>query len=201
MFSFTLPNGIKINPETLVDRVIESDEWPKLFLDTITGVVISVPNNDSLGAWLADAPNSQHSFQVEPFTIKEKSLFAKDFIDVFLVDELSKAKLNKVSSLAVQGEIDLFEDFLDEETDGFTHAWNQYLFDEADEYVTRWLTENPKVKITQTFEGCGDCEICKTMKERGGEPNALIEAIKTEQIMQSVTNQMLERQRKDLGLE
>jgi hypothetical protein len=93
-------------------------------------------------------------------------------------------------SLITCGDIDGFEDFLFEKTDGFIHAWDQYLADEAYDYVDRWLTENPFCKIERKFIGCGDCEICKVMANTNGNFSALMEAFATEQVMASVTKQL-----------
>ena len=52
MYSYTLPNGIVIQYEHIVDAVLEEEEYPQTYLDTLTGALIEVPSMQSLGIWV-----------------------------------------------------------------------------------------------------------------------------------------------------
>jgi len=193
MTSFKLPNGIKIDVTELVDRVLEGEVWPQAYLNIKNGVIALVPSIESLGIWISSATDSADYLLIEPFKESEKIYFAREFVTTLLVGQISKKKLAEVTHILVAGEIDEFEHYLRLKTDGWIHAWDQYIFDEAYEYVEGWLTENPHVKITEEFEGCDDCEICKAVKAGNTDFVSLKKAFDTEEIMKSVEKQVLEQ--------
>lgn len=56
---------------------------------------------------------------------------------------------------------------------------------------TSGLTNNPKVKITATFEGCGDCALCQAMaSENPPGFEELQKLFETENIMRHVRSQL-----------
>jgi len=186
MFNFVLPNGAQINVDLLVDSVVGHHPWPQVYLDTRTGAVISIANQESLEAWIKTDDIFENILHLESFSPTDKLSYALSFVDLILKGELDKRALATISDIIERGDYPSFEEYLETKTDGFIYAWDQYIHDEAYEYVTDWLVNNPKVKITQSFEGCGDCEICKAMKETSNDVNALLGAFATEEVLQSV---------------
>lgn len=190
MFTFSLPNGAHFNVDLLVDSVVEHYPWPQTYLDTRTGAVISIANPEGLEAWIKTGSTSEAIIHLEAFSPTDKLEYAKDFVDIIAKDELSKRELATVNDLIRKGDYTAFENYLEDETDGLIYAWISFIEDSAHEYVTQWLLNNPKVKITQKFEGCGNCEVCKAMKENPEDMQKLIQALQTEETLQSVEKQV-----------
>ncbi|MDD3531186.1 MAG: hypothetical protein PHV99_01145 [Candidatus Pacebacteria bacterium] len=84
-----------------------------------------------------------------------------------------------------------FEDFLEKETDGWIHAWDQFISDQAWECVSEWLTTNPRVEIREVFKGCDGCALCELMRNgEGGDAKKLADAFAAEAVMEHVVRQM-----------
>jgi hypothetical protein len=190
MYKYTLPNGAEINMDSIVDAVLAEDDYPQVYLDIETGALIEIPNKDSLKHWVKEIGQSKRYFLIEYLNDFDRNEIAKDFIKLFSADIGSKDVLLAKKSLASGGWRD-FENFLRTETDGFIHAWDQFIHDEAWECANEWLTNHPEVDIKTEFEGCGNCAICELMRKgEDGDPQKLMEAFKTENIMQQVSEQM-----------
>jgi hypothetical protein len=190
MYAYTLPNGLTINAERLADVVLSGSDFPQTYLDVDTGALIEIPTRESLRVWVKETGNSKRYFLVERFTDDEKIYFIEDIIS----SDLKEKQLSDVLLILKSKDLDTFEEFLMTKTDGWIHGWDQYIADEAWEYVHEWLTNNPYVKIIASFEGCGDCALCEAMRDkRTGVVPDLLEALKTEAIMQSVHTQLTER--------
>jgi hypothetical protein len=194
MYTYKLPNGISINAERLTDDVLVSGDFPQTYLDIETGALIEIPTRESLGVWVQEVGDARRHFLVERFTETEKISLAKDFVRNIMPMDSSKAKQTKALKLLQTSSLSAFEDFLESETDGWIHGWDQYLADEAWEYVHDWLTNNPHVKIEAIFEGCGDCVLCDSLKD-GAQSTVpdLLKAFDTERVMQSVRSQLAQR--------
>ncbi len=194
MYTYKLPNGLTINAERLAEDVLLGGEFPQTYLDIETGALIEIPSSESLGMWVMEIGNTKRHFLVERFTNDEKIIFAREFVEVIMSIDASKVKQAQILKILKTNSIEAFEDFLDSETDGWIHGWDQYIADEAWEYVHEWLTNNPHVKIEATFEGCGDCAICTAMREgKGDSMPDLLSAFNTEAVMQSVEAQLKKR--------
>ncbi len=194
MYTYKLPNGLTINAERLAEDVVLGGEFPQTYLDIETGALIEISSSESLGVWVKEIGNTKRYFLVERFTNDEKINFAREFVEVIMSIEASNVKQAQVVKILKTNSIETFEDFLESETDGWIHGWDQYIADEAWEYIHRWLTNNPHVKIEASFEGCGNCAICTTMKDgKVNNISDLLSAFNTEAVMQSVETQLKKR--------
>lgn len=197
MYAYKLPNGLTINAERLVEDVMADSDFPQTYLDIKTGALIEIPSWDSLGVWVKEVGHQKRYFLIERFTDVDKINLARDFVREVMSMDASKIVQTKATKILQTNNFESFKTFLMLETDGWIHGWDQYIADEAWEYVHEWLTNNPHIKIEAVFEGCGDCAICSAMKEGKGESaHDLLEAFKTEAVMQSVTDQLENRVKK-----
>ena len=165
MYTYTLKDGTPINSERLIEVVLLREDFGEVYLDTKLGALVEVPSVKSLAAWVAEIGKSDRYLHIKRFSDAECVQYAREFINLMLVHELSKSDHERVNTLLSQNDITGFVDFLEEETDGWIHGWDQYIGDQAWEYVHGWLTENPKVQITASLEGCGDCALCTAMSQ------------------------------------
>ena len=190
MHSYILPNGIVINHQRIVDAVLEEEDYPHTYLDTITGALIEIPSRQSLGLWIDDNnKNNKRFLLIERFNDIDRIKYAEDFIASVLVNELSAKKIREARTVLVSGGCEAFEDFLITKTDDWLIGWEIYLGEAAFEYVRDWLLQNPVIKITEQFTGCGDCAICSTMREKSNpDIEKLMTAFQTEQFMNTFAN-------------
>lgn len=144
MDRYTLPNGIAINSNSLVDAVLREEEFPETYLDTETGALIEIPSKESLMRWVKEIGKSERYITIEPFTREERSEIAIEFTEMMLTVELSGKKLEEARTIATSGEWLDFDEYLIKETDGWIHGWAQFTRDEAWEYVHEWFDQQPK---------------------------------------------------------
>lgn len=127
---------------------------------------------------------------MERFSDTDRIEIAKNFVQEILSLELPKPQILALQKILETKDWRAFEKYLEDKTDGWIHGWDQYIYDEAWEYARDWLTNNPHITITEEFEGCGDCAICAAMKNNVSDTKKLLEAFKTEVVMQSVAAQL-----------
>jgi hypothetical protein len=191
MYTYTLTDGTPINSERLIEAVLLREDFPEVYLDTKLGALVEIPSVQSLGSWVAEIGKSDRYVHIERFSDEELASCAREFIRLILVHDLSKNDHERVNALLSQNDISGFENFLEAETDGWIHGWDQYIGDEAWDYVHEWLTKNPKVKITASFDGCGDCALCSSMgQEKQPTLEELQTLFQTEAVMESVRSQL-----------
>lgn len=183
MDTYYLPNGVRIDVERLVELMLGNVETsPQIYLDIETGTP----------AELASGVSKKH-LPIERYTNTMRDEAARTFIDEVLSDMASVYVTGACTALT-NGGWSSMEQFLEKDTDGWVHAWAQFIFDEIGEYVDECLTANPNVPIKKMFEGCGNCAICELMsKGEGGNQVKLIKAFETENVMQNVTQQLEEK--------
>ena len=188
MYSYSLPNGIVIQHEHIVDAVLSPEEYPQTYLDTHTGALIEVPSKQSLAIWVNETKNTKRFLLIERLSDADRVACARDFISSILTHELSAKKVSEAGALLSNGGMEAFEDFLMEETDGWFIGWESYQGEMAYDHVCEWLLQNPTVKITEQFTGCGECAICTMMREESTpDMGKLMSAFETEQFMDTFT--------------
>jgi len=198
MYAYILPGGAKIDADRVVDAVLAESEYPQTYLDTELGALIEIPSEDSLGRWVREIGATKRYFVIEHFTDDDRDKFARYFIDTILTDMDSRSAPGARDAL-VRGGWRAMEDFLEKNTDGWIHGWDQHIADEAWESVHDWLTKNPHVHIKAEFEGCGDCAACELIRTgNGSDRKKLIQAMDTETVMQNVARQLESRAKEDL---
>ena len=183
MDAYYLPNGVRIDIERLVELMLGNFETsPQIYLDIETGTPVE----------LASEASEKH-LPIERYTNIMRDEAARTFIDEVLVD-MASVYVTGARMALTNGGWSSMEQFLEKDTDGWVHAWAQFIFDEIGEYVDERLIANPDVPIKKMFEGCGNCAICELMRKgEGGNQAKLTKAFETENVMQSVTRQIKER--------
>jgi len=183
MDAYYLPNGVRIDAERLVELILGNVETsPQIYLDIETGTPVEL----AFGA-------SEKHLPIERYTDIMRDEVARTFIDEVLADMASVYVTGARSALA-NGGWSSMEQFLEKDTDGWVHAWAQFIYDEICEYVDERLMVNPNVPIKNMFEGCDNCAICELMRKgEDGNPAKLTKAFETENVMQNVTLQFEER--------
>ena len=183
MDAYYLPNGVRIDAERLVELILENVETsPQIYLDIETGTP----------AEIASGVSEKH-LPIERYTNIMRDEAARSFIDEVLSDMASVYVINARIALT-NGGWSSMEQFLEKDTDGWIHAWAQFISDEVWEYVDEHLMANPNVPIKKMFEGCGNCAICELMRKgEGGNQAKLIKAFETENVMQHVAQQLEEK--------
>ena len=199
MPAYKLPNGIRIDMDLLIDAVLIEDEFPHTYFDTETGAVISIPSTESLAHWVMEIGNTPRYIAIEHFTDQDRDGAAKDFLKLFKKDMDKEVHTEASRALTRDGWRGM-EYFLEEDGNDWDIGWDQYLGDEAWECLQEWLLNIPNVPIKTEFEGCGNCAICQLVQTgEGADPAKLLDAFKTEEIMQHVAKQMQEHQQQKGG--
>lgn len=193
MYEYILPSGAKIDADRVVDAVLMESEYPQVYLDTELGALVEIPSRDGLKRWIEEIGATKRYFVIERFTDADRDKFARYFIKTLLAD-MAPSSVPEAERALVRGGWRAMEDFLENSTDGWIHGWDQYLSDEAWEYVHEWLTENPHIHIKAEFEGCGNCAACELIRRgEGGDRAKLMKAFETEKVMQHVARQLESR--------
>lgn len=193
MYKYLLPNGIRIDAERLADMTLAKEGYPRVYLDTQTGALIEIPSVESLGKWVEEIGATDRYVCFERFTDEEAGDIASDFIDTILAD-MAPQWVDGARDALESGGWKAMEDFLEEKTGEWIHAWDQFAGDEAYEYVHEWLTENPRVAIKAEFEGCGQCAVCELVRNgEDGDESKLMDAFMTEEVMRHVAQQLDKR--------
>ena len=193
MYAYILSSGAKIDADRVVDAVLVENDYPQTYLDTELGALIEIPSEDSLGRWVKEIGATKRYFVIERFTDDDRNKSARYFIDTILTD-MDPRSAPRARDALVHGGWRAMKDFLEKNTDGWIHGWDQYIADEAWEYVHEWLTKNPHVHIKAKFEGCGDCTACELIRKgEGGDRKKLTKAMDTETVMQNVARQLESR--------
>lgn len=183
MDAYYLPNGVRIDVEILVNLILGNVEAsPQIYLDIETGIP----------AELASGVSGKHLL-IERYTNTMRDEAAQTFINEVLANMASIYVINARSALT-NGGWSSMEQFLEKDTDGWVHAWAQFISDEIWEYIDEFLTDNPNILIKKMFEGCDNCAICELMRKgEGGNQVKLMKAFETENVMQNVKQQLEEK--------
>ncbi len=193
MYEYLLPNGVPVDVERLADAMLFDGEYPRVYLDTETGALIEISSAKSLECWVKEIGATKRYLSVERFTDAERGSMARDFIDSIL-EVMAPSEASRARPILVTGGWRAMEEFLEEHGDGWIDAWEQYVDDEAGKYLHHWLIENPYVSIKAEFEGCDNCAVCDLIRKgEGGDHEKLMDAFKTEEVMQNVERQVKHR--------
>lgn len=198
MDTYTLPNGARIDVSRMTEIVLEDLEgeaYPQVYLDTETGAFVEIPYEDTLRRWVEEVGLENRYFLIERFTDAEKDAIARDFVTEIL-PVMSPKDMPGARRAHKRGGWREMESFLKRRTDGWEHAWSQYVWDEARQYVEEWLTNSPYFSVTVAFEGCGNCSVCELIRQgEVGNAEKLAEAFATEHVMQNVETQVRDMRR------
>ncbi len=194
MYAYLLPNGARIDAERVTDAALATQEYPQTYLDTETGMLVEIPSADALEHWVSEIGATKRYFLIERFDDTDRNAIAREYIDGLLKEMATPDEATGTRDAFESGEWQSMEAFLKEHTDGWIHGWNQYIGDEAWEYVHDWLTNNPHVSIKAEFEGCGNCALCELIRKgEGGNLPKLMNAFAVENTLQQVGQQVEER--------
>ena len=197
MYTYTIPNGARVDAERLVDAALAAEEYPQVYLDTATGKLVEIHSMEALRNWVAEIGNLKRYVLIERFDDTERNAIAREFIDGLLKDMVLPDETTGARNALESGGWQQMEVFLKEHTDGWIHGWHQYIGDEAWEYVHDWLTKNPYISIRVGFEGCEDCALCELLRK--GEGSDLSKTMKVFAIENALQNTWKQLEKKTKG--
>ncbi len=193
MDAYILPNGARIDAGRVVEAMLAESEdgYPRVYLNTKTGVLVEIPFVDNLRRWEKEVGEDRRLYvHIEPLTDEWRSAVARDYITGLLPDMAPSVAPGAVRALEEGGWRNM-EQFLTTEGDGWIHGWYQFLSDEAWEHMDDWLTDHPDIRIKMEFEGCGNCSLCELIRRgEDGDPEKLAKAFAMENAMQNVEQEM-----------
>ncbi len=196
MYIYTLPNGLPINSERLVEFILEGvggEDFPQLYIDTVTGATIEIPAKENLLVWVKEIGASDRYFSLEGFTTDELIDLAKEFLEEEVLERIPKLHLTNLKKCLQNGVIEDFENELISLLPELYYEWQDYLEYEATNLVHSFFTNNPKIKVKAEFVGCEDgCPFCRTMEQIGetDDTEKILRLLQTELVMESVENQL-----------
>src|SRR5680860_173829 len=191
MYVYYLPNRCRIDVERVVDVMLAEAEYPQWYLDTDNGILVEISSPEALGKWVSEIGKSRRYFLIERFDDETRNNIARAFIKEILVNMATPAETAGTLKALLSGGWQSMRDYLKEYTDGWIHAWDQFLFDEAWESIHEWLTTSPYFFVTAEFEGCSNCTLCELVKRgEDGDFSKLKGAFEAENIMHHIAVQM-----------
>ncbi len=172
---FYLPNKRPIDADGAIKAILGFDDG-LYFLDKETGNVccIEPDKKKETRELLAKVRNKTERYVEIPLIKSERFDDALiGFIDlVFVEDSILGSKLREI---VIKGDEKKF--FKEIESTKWIDAWDQWIQDEAYEVLEFWL-ESLDLGITEEWEGCDDCEICKATKNGVNDKDSLMVAFK-----------------------
>ncbi len=176
MDSYFLPDGNKIDIDGCVMAVLSTREFPMHFLDTESGNVCIIDSKEALNDLVEKIGDSRQYLEITHFDDKDYSEIVSNFLDDIIAVMASKSLYNKLKKFLDEEGWKKTIAELEKDKDGWIHGWSQYIHDEGYDQAVDWLMNIPNLKVTEKFEGCGDCEICKAMREGKNGYGDLMEA-------------------------
>jgi hypothetical protein len=173
MFSFIMPNGIKIDMEGLTAAFVSATDSECYFLDGETGQVGCCDQNLEKGK--IEKLRASSRYMEVPKISKEKQIgWLREFGEMMLKDPLPVENAQEAKSLyrdmqkemqnPAEDAFDRIMDLLEKDEDGWIGGWHQWqgdcLFDEA----AGWLFSLP-LHIEEKFEADCDCPLCQLLEK------------------------------------
>lgn len=193
MYNYTLPNGAEIDIELFVEAMLAEEEYPSHFFDTKTGCIVHVPSRGNLKHWVDDIGTSERYFLIERLTDEARDVVAFDFLENIVDDLMIGKEMRGARKALAKGGWRAMKEFLEESTEGWVGALEQFIYDEAFARADDWLINDPRVGAKTTFTGCGDCPACELLRiienSDAKDPKT---AITTEEAMQNVRKHLKE---------
>ncbi len=168
---FKFPNGTHVDYDGLKEAMLSTDTKTTYFFDT---------KNGHVGLVLKKNPNKEldpKRYILVP-TIPEQTQvwWLHDMISVFISLEdplLARALLRALKD--TKSGYAKARTLLEKHKDGWIHGWAQWQEEDVGEKMDTWLS-SLDLGITDVFEPCGDCEMCKLQAEGGHSVEEFIEA-------------------------
>lgn len=181
---YLLPNKKHIDIEGAVIAVLDSDTSNLYFLDIEEGFVVC--SNASEKSSLLENFQKQRDryFEIPRASKSDKEKWMKDFVEEMIPFEdtpLSKKIMNNAGN-------SFFEKALEEiikSEDGWIHGWTEWSNGYAYEILEEWFFTLP-VEISNEWEGCDDCAICKAMSSGHDSEPELLKAFSEQNFMNEV---------------
>ena len=166
MFEYYLPNGIKLDMDSLCDAMEDSDLSHHYFLNTKTGAIESVfeSSADDLDLEMETYDNRKQFIpvdKIEPYQIYE---WMRDFIKELIEPE--NPNLAKKLSKVISGKraFRRFKDTLQTHDDSWLDGWYAYVGDLVWEEARQWLAGLP-IDIEEKMSWMDDCPLCQELKK------------------------------------
>lgn len=181
---YLLPNKKHIDIDSAVVAVLDGDKLKIYFLDTEKGSVVCFVvegKNDDLENI---RKQSDRYFEIPRASNIEKEKWMRSFVEEMIPFE-DPAFSEKL--LAVRNE-SFYENALEEiekSKDGWNYGWAEWSRNYAYEIIDEWFSTLP-VEITNEWEGCDDCAICRAMAECKDSAPELLKAFSEQNFMNEV---------------
>jgi hypothetical protein len=181
---YLLPNRKHIDIDGVVLGLLSDDPLSVFFLDSKECVVISCVVDKKTEYLKNIQTQKDRYFEIPQVSRLDKERWMKEFLEDFVSFEdtaLSEKLLSKTPDI-------LYENALNEITkseDGWIHAWVQWSHDSAFGALEDWLVMLP-IEITNEWEGCDDCAMCKAMKEGKDSSPEIMKAFSEQNFMNNV---------------
>lgn len=191
MFAFHLSNDAEIDLEGVIDAMLEIDDYPEYYLDTEIGAIVRIATAAMLGRWIEEIGRSDRYLLIPRIEDDERSILANVFIDEILTDTVSAKEVQTARAAVIEGEWELFELYLADKLPMYELLWDEFVEDHALERAHDWLTDE-YIGARASFEGCGQCALCEAIARGEEDPDALLNACMTEEVMDRVREQVQE---------
>ena len=173
-YEYFLPNGNKIDMkgffEVLNTDVKYEHDFPEFYLDTESGDICEIVDKKALLDLVTKIGDSDRYLLV-PCTYDEDYVGIITYLINLPGNPISKKEKDKVKKiLADEGWKGCLE-YMISIAPEFEFVFGFEVNDFKLNFVEDFMDNFPKGDIVKKFVGCGDCEICKKMKENGIEMN------------------------------
>lgn len=137
--------------------MLAETEFPQQYLDTETGCLYPIESIKTLIKFVHEIGKSERYFLIAPLGDEIFNDVALDFMKD-IVAQMAPEYLTSLHLAFKKGGWKEMVMVLKHHTDGWIHALDQYLFDEAFMYAEEWLTHIPGVPVFEGFENCSLCD-------------------------------------------
>ena len=169
MDEYFLPNGSKIDFDSLIDALKDRTGKCRYFLDLQKGEVgcIEKGKND-LQPKSAVLRETARYVEIAPVAENVQIQWMREYLDEFLQkgdkrERLLYASTQKILSDKKPHTFERILSLVEKDKRGSIHGWVQWQEDQQWDEVVNWLEMLP-VAVESKFKGCGECELCKLME-------------------------------------
>ncbi len=194
MFTFTLPSGAEVDIDGVVEAMLGFEEYPQYYLDTELGAIVRIASQEMLRRWIEEIGESDRYFLIPHMDDEERVDLAERFVEVSMKGEVDAQALRGARSTLSTGGSELFALYLEDELPEYAFLWEQFQDDNAWLRAHEWLVDE-HIGAEAKFEGCGQCPLCEALAREDRNPEALLDAFVTEEVMEQVGRQVSEMKR------
>lgn len=183
-FMYLLPNKKHIDIDNAVMSVLDGDKSKVFFLDIENGSVVCFVVDNKNDDLENVRKQTDRYFEIPRASDVEKEKWMKDFVIEMITFEdvaFSERLLSVINENFYENALEEIE----KSKDGWIHGWVQWSHDHAFEILEEWFSKLP-VEITNEWEGCDDCAICRAVKSGNDSEVGLRKAFSEQNFMNEV---------------